>query len=137
MRAVHLEASDGEGALPAELRHRVDGEEYLGALSVVCVGEEHLVCVCWSALARGTCRGHMARGVVRGMGRVAGRDICVRRTRAGCRVQGMGRGEARGTVAGESGGWSAVRRGVARAAVRGLASSAAGRFQVDSPVSSL
>ena len=127
MRAVHLEASDGEGALPAELRHRVDGEEYLGALSVMC----------WSALARGTCRGHMARGVVRGMGRVAGRDICVRRTRAGCRVQGMGRGEARGTVAGESGGWSAVRRGVARAVVRGLASSAAGRFQVDSPVSSL
>lgn len=30
MRAVHLEAADGQGALPADLRHRVDGEEHLG-----------------------------------------------------------------------------------------------------------
>ena len=45
MRAFHLEATDGEGALPAGLTHRVDGEEYLGG-RVVCVGEESAsVCV--------------------------------------------------------------------------------------------
>ena len=65
MRAFHLEATDGEGALPAGLTHRVDGEEYLGG-RVVCWGGEHLGvrvgCACWSAtVARGSwraaCRG--------------------------------------------------------------------------------
>lgn len=97
--------------------------------------------MCWSAWRTV----HMARGPwgawhgARGMERVAwgASHACA------ARVQGRGCGgarrvlEARGTVAGESGGSSAVRRGVARAAGRGLASSAAGRLQVDSPVTSL
>ena len=41
MRALHLEATDGEGALPAGLTHRVDGEEYLGG-RVVCWRGERL-----------------------------------------------------------------------------------------------
>ena len=94
MRAVHLEASDGEGALPAELRHRVDGEEYLGALSVVCVGEEHLVCVCvgvrWRAVhAAATWRvvWCVAWGAWQGATHACAPHAC--------RVQGMGRGGAR------------------------------------------
>ena len=41
MRAFHLEAADGEGALPAGLTHRVDGEEHLRG-RVVCWRGERL-----------------------------------------------------------------------------------------------
>ena len=106
MRAVHLEATDGEGALPADLRHRVDGEEYLGALSVVCVcwrgapGACVLECVGARYMARPHGAWCGAWHGARGMGRVV---WCVAwgawqgATHAcAARVQGAGYGEGRG-----------------------------------------